>query len=77
MNSNNINSSDDIKEPFCGACALIPLAFAGAGASAYGNTSKGHKKTKKILLWSGVITVILCLIFIIYIYGFKKCTECR
>jgi hypothetical protein len=77
-NNQNINELES-KEDFCGACAVIPLAFAGAGASAYGASSNGsQKKLKKILLWSGVSTVILSLFVIIYIYYFKKdCVDCR
>lgn len=80
MNNHNKNFEElESKEEFCGACAVIPLAFAGAGASAYGASSNGsQKKLKKILLWSGVSTVIFSLLVIIYIYVIKKdCVDCR
>jgi len=80
MNSNNKNiEEDESKEKFCGVCTVIPLAFVGAGASAYGANSNGsQKKLKKILLWSGVSTVIFALLIIIYIYYIKKdCVDCR
>jgi uncharacterized membrane protein YjfL (UPF0719 family) len=76
---NYINQTTEIKEDFCAACLTIPLAFTGASLSAYGASSNGsHKKLKKILLWSGVGTVLLSLLIIIYVYYIKKdCTNCR
>lgn len=63
------------KEDFCMACAVLPLAFAGAGASAYGASSKGqYKKRKKYILWGGVITVLISIIIIIYYL--KTCKNC-
>ena len=69
--------NQDIKEDFCMACMAVPLAFAGVGASAYGaNNSRGsHKRSKKIALWGGVITIVLSLI--IAIYYMTSCKTCR
>jgi DNA transposition AAA+ family ATPase len=65
----------DIKEEFCGACLAIPLALAGVSTAGVGATKKGHGKSKKIMLWSGLgITVISVIIAIIYI---SKCKTCR
>ena len=67
---------EDVKEFFCGACLAVPLAFVGVGASAYGASSRGsHKKSKKIVLWSGIATIIISLI--IAIYYLTSCTNCR
>lgn len=74
------NKKIETQEEFCTACAVVPLAFAGAGASAYGASSKGsNKKMKKILLWSGVATVLISLLIVIYIYFIRKgdCKDCR
>lgn len=68
----------DTSESFCGVCAVVPLAFAGVGASAYGSTSKGsHKKYKKIALWGGIVSILLSIFVIIYYLYFKKCSDCR
>ena len=72
----NEKNKEDIKEEFCMACLAIPLAFAGVGTSAYGASSRGsHKKSKKIVLWSGIATIIISLI--IAIYYLTSCTNCR
>jgi hypothetical protein len=74
-------NKDDIVEPFCGACLAIPLAFAGAGAGAYGSKSKGnYKKQRNIKFISIIINLILLIISVIlwwYFYIHKKCTACR
>lgn len=70
-------SSEHTKEGFCGACLAVPLAMVGAGVGAAGATTKGnHAKTKKILLWSGVATIILALLIAIYYLFLKKCSSC-
>ena len=73
------NPNKDVIEGFCGACLAVPLAFAGVGASAYGssNSRSAHKKQKKIILWSGIISVIISLVIAIYYLFFSKCTKCR
>jgi len=70
--------TSDTKESFCGACLAVPLAFAGAGASAYGSRSKGtHKKRKKMIFWLGIIAVILSIAVAVYYMWIKKCDECQ
>jgi hypothetical protein len=60
---------NDQKENFCTACLTVPLAIAGSGMSIYGTNSTGkQKKTKKILLISGIIT----LLFVAYLIFRKK-----
>ncbi len=69
-------ANQEIKEDFCVACLALPLAFAGAGASAYGVGSKGkHKLQKKIMLWGGLLIVVLSVI--IGITYAMKCKNCR
>lgn len=70
----------DIKEEFCGLCLSVPLAFAGAGASAYGasGSKKTHKTAKKISLWSGIVAIIVSVIIAVYYLIFKKdCKACK
>lgn len=73
------NDDNTIKEDFCPSCLVVPLAFAGVGATAAGTTaSKKHKTMKKVLLYSGLITVLLTLLVGGYYIFFKKdCTECK
>lgn len=72
------NEGDESKESFCGACLAVPLAFAGAGVSAYGSKSKGkHKKQKKIIFWLGIVSVLISVMIAVYYMFIKKCDECR
>ena len=69
--------NEDNKENFCGVCTAIPLAFVGTGISSLSTNSKGsNKKYKKILLWSGIITVIVSFIIIYYNFRISKCSKC-
>jgi len=73
-----IERGEDTREEFCGACLAVPLAMVGMGVGAAGATTKGsHQKSKKILLWSGIFTVILALLIAIYFLYIKKCSTCR
>ena len=76
--NNQTLNKEDIKEDFCPSCLVVPIAFAGAGATAAGTTvSQKHKTMKKALLISGVVTVILTLIIGGYYIFYKKdCKEC-
>ena len=69
----------DVKEDFCPSCLVVPLAFAGAGATAAGATvGQKHKKTKKILLISGVITLLFTLgLGVYYIMKKDDCKSCK
>lgn len=68
----------DVKEDFCPSCLVVPLAFAGASATAAGKTmGNSHKQTKRILLYSGIATILLTLALGLYYLVFKeKCTAC-
>lgn len=65
----------EIKEEFCGACLAVPLALAGAGAASVG--AKGsYKKNRKALLWTGILTVIISILIMVYFVWIKKCDKC-
>jgi hypothetical protein len=73
----SLNDNGEIKEEFCGACMALPVAIAGAGAAGYGSKkgTDSHKKTKKIMLWSGIaLTILSIIIAIVYM---RTCKECR
>lgn len=70
-NSPPPHKDDELKEEFCGACALVPIAFAGAGTSAYGS-----QKRKTIIMWSGLVLTILSIALFVYLKKYKKCTAC-
>jgi hypothetical protein len=67
---------EEVKEEFCGACAAIPLAFLGIGASRYGS-KKGYRRGKKIAFWGGIASISIGLLMIIYYVYIKKCEKCR
>lgn len=70
----------DIEEGFCGLCLTVPLAFAGAGASAYGasGSKKTHKTAKKVSLWAGVVAIVTSVLIALYYLIFKKdCKACK
>ena len=59
--------TEETREDFCPACLIVPLAFAGVGATGAGGiVSKKHKKWKKMLLISGIVTILLSLLLLIY-----------
>lgn len=68
-----------IKEDFCPSCLVVPLAVAGASATGVAvSTSGKHKMRKKILLWSGVMTVVLSIIIgVYYLMNNKTCVQCK
>jgi formate hydrogenlyase subunit 3/multisubunit Na+/H+ antiporter MnhD subunit len=67
------------KEEFCGLCAAAPLALLGAGAELGSNVGdkEKNKKRRKYLFWTGLVSILLSIIIIVY-YSFngKKCTKC-
>ena len=73
----NLDDNGDVKEEFCGACLALPVAIAGAGVAGAGSKkgADSHKKTKQIMLLSGItLTVLSLIIALIYM---KTCKECR
>jgi hypothetical protein len=71
------DSKNDVKEEFCGACAIIPLAFAGAGATAYGGSRGSAKRKRQIIFWTGIISLILSVMLIAYLIKKTNCDDCR
>ncbi len=69
----------DVKEDFCPSCLVVPIAFAGAGATAVGGTMPDdRKRTKKALLISGVVTIgFSLLVGAYYLLNKKNCTQCK
>lgn len=67
------------KEEFCGLCVAAPLALLGAGAELGSNVGdkEKNKKRRKYLFWTGLISILLSIMIIVY-YAFngKKCTKC-
>ena len=70
--------NQDVKEDFCGACLSVPLAFVGVGASIYGTSSRDkYKKQKKIVLMSGIVSIMVSLIIASYYLFFSGCKDCK
>ena len=69
----------EIKEDFCPSCLIVPLAFAGTGATVAGEVIPGkHKKMKKGLLISGILTIVFTVGLVIYYLKNKdKCDSCK
>ena len=72
---------EDVKEDFCPSCLIVPLAVAGAASTAAGSQVSGkHKLMRKVLFYSGVITVASVLVILFYMFVLKKkedCVQCR
>jgi vacuolar-type H+-ATPase subunit I/STV1 len=74
----NMQEDEDIKEEFCGACAAIPIALVGVGASMVGATKRGsHRKMKKITLIVGIVMMLISIMLGVYYIFIKKCEDCR
>ena len=68
---------EETKEEFCGACIAGAVALAGAGAAGAGMSSKGaHQQTKKILIISGIATVVVAIVIAIYFLA-SNCSDCK
>ena len=67
--------NSEVKENFCGACIAAPLAIAGVGVAGVGSRGSGsNKKTKTVMLWSGIALTILSLI--VMIWYMTRCKQC-
>lgn len=76
VSSNDPKNKEEVREDFCPSCLVVPLAFAGAGATAAGSKGK-NKRMKKALMISGILTILLAVLFGGYYLLFKKsCTQC-
>jgi len=71
----NDQQSEQIKEPFCGACVAVPFALLGAGTAALGSQKKGsYQKYRKIMLWGGIIVTIVSIL--IALWFMRSCKTC-
>lgn len=72
-------NGDDMREDFCASCLVVPLALAGASATGVAvSTSNKNKMRKKILLWSGIATIVLAvLIGVYYLMNKETCLDCK
>ena len=67
------NETEQLKEDFCPSCLITPLAFVGTGAVVAGGTiPKRHKKWKKAMLISGIISFVSLLAILLYFFFYKK-----
>jgi len=67
---------EDVKEDFCPPClAAVPLAF-GAGGTKF-SESISNPKTKSIIFWGSIGTIIIAAAVIIYFKFIKKCATCK
>lgn len=79
-NDNLNDNPNETKEDFiCAACIGAGFAAAGIGATAVGAKMKKqkYKTTKKIMLWSGIISMITALLLFIWAFIPKKYGGCR
>lgn len=70
-------NKDDVKEDFCGACLLAPLAMSGAAAGviAGGESKKKRDAKNKRNMFIGVaLTIAGILMYMMYTNG---CTSCN
>ena len=68
--------TERVKEDFCPGCVAIPMAFMGAGVAGLGAQKKGqYRKSRKWMMWIGIILVIISTL--IGIWYFSKCKECE
>jgi hypothetical protein len=72
-----MNKEKEIKEDFCPACIVVPLAMIGGVGGVASSTAKDEYKTyKKIVFWISIIITIIS--FIIGIYVLKgDCKKCK
>lgn len=66
-----INS--DVREDFCGVCAAIPIALAGAGVASITASKEDYKNRKNILIITSIAVIIFSIIVLI---KYRKCDQC-
>ena len=67
------HDDEDVKEDFCPSCLVMPLAFVSSGAMLAGKAiPQKHKKWKRGLMISGVVSFVALVILIIYYFLLKK-----
>ena len=63
----------DIREDFCGVCAAIPLALAGAGVASITASKEDYHNRKKILIITSIAVIIFSIIVLV---KYRKCNQC-
>jgi hypothetical protein len=66
----NENKKEELKENFCPACVVIPIAMASGGIGLQDNGRN------KLILWGSIIITILMIFIYIYYKYIKKCSTC-
>lgn len=67
---------EEIKEPFCGACAAGLAAVIGAGTAKSSNKVK-NKNLQKQIFWFSVIISVASILYVLYQLCFGNCSECK
>ena len=62
-----------VRENFCGICAAVPIALAGAGVAGL-STREEYKKQKKVILISAGVFVVVSLFLL---WWYKDCQSCK
>ena len=71
-----IDKKKEIKEDFCSACLVAPLAFSGIGASIYSEKTNKKSYKKTIFIIGVIVSVISILLGIYYLKNKKSCLSC-
>ena len=69
-----MDTEEDTKEDFCGACLAVPLAMAGVGTAA-SSSNKKNKTIKKIIFWVGIIISVISIV--VAIWFLMSCEDCK
>lgn len=62
-----------VRENFCGMCAVIPIALAGAGAT--GLATKEEYKQKKMMKL--IISAVFIFISLFLLWWYQDCQACK
>lgn len=68
-----------IREDFCPVCIMPVVAAAGGGLATGGilTTEEKNKRTRKILIWTGISVVLSVVILFFWIKHKNKCKTCK
>lgn len=63
----------NVREDFCGLCAAIPMALAGASVSGYAMTKETRGDVKALTLLTAGAFVVMSLILLVRYWGCSSC----
>lgn len=63
-----------VRENFCGICAVVPMALAGAGVAGLAGSKEDYKRNRRIKLAVGAIVVLFTLVML---YKYGDCAQCK